>query len=99
LGQACQQLRCSAASTALVSTLPLVAKHAVVVDGHPDAAVITQKITQQLQPRQPHRQPLRMLQVVVAVLKRTLRVVGRIARASVLAQRSEKRRRGSASQG
>ena len=50
----------------------------VVVDGHPDAAVLAQKLPQQLQPGQHHRQPLRMLQVVVVVLERAPGVVRRV---------------------
>jgi hypothetical protein len=36
----------------------------VVVDRHPDAAVLTQELAQQLQPRQHHAEPLAVLEVV-----------------------------------
>ena len=50
----------------------------VVVDGHPDRAVFTQQIAQNLQTRQHHAQPLAVFQVVVVMLKRALGVVRRV---------------------
>ena len=50
----------------------------IVVDGHPDRAVLGQQIAQQFQPRPHHGEPARMLQIVVVVLEGRARVVGRI---------------------
>jgi hypothetical protein len=50
----------------------------VVVNRHPDAAVLTQQLAQQLQARQHHAEPLGVLQVVVVVLERAFGVVRRV---------------------
>jgi hypothetical protein len=50
----------------------------VVVNRHPNRAVLAQQFTQELQARQHHAEPLRMFQVVVVMLKRALGVVGRV---------------------
>jgi len=50
----------------------------VVVNRHPDGAVLAQQFAQELQARQHHAEPLAVLQVVVVMLKRALGVVGRV---------------------
>ena len=50
----------------------------VVIDRHPDAAVLGQKIAQQFQTRVHHRQPLAVFKVVVVMLESALGVVRRI---------------------
>jgi len=50
----------------------------VVVDGDPDRSILAQQLTQQLQARQHHPEPLGVLQLVVVMLERALRVVGRV---------------------
>jgi len=50
----------------------------IVVDGHPDRAILGQKIAEQFQPGPHHGEPLRVLKVVVVVLEGGARVVGRI---------------------
>ena len=50
----------------------------VVVNRHPNAAVLPEQLAQQLQTRQHHAEPLGVLQVVVVMLKRAFRVVGRV---------------------
>ena len=50
----------------------------VVVNRHPDTAVFTQQLAQQLQAWQHHGKPLGVLQVVVVMFKRTFGVVGRV---------------------
>ncbi len=47
----------------------------VIVNGDPDTAIFSQQLPQQDQTRIHHRQPLTMLQPVVIVFERTLRVV------------------------
>ena len=50
----------------------------VIVDGHLDTAILRQQLAQELQAWVHHRQPLRMLQIVVVMLEGTLGVVGRV---------------------
>ena len=50
----------------------------VVVNRHPNAAVFSQEFAQQLQARQHHAEPLGVFEVVVVMLERTFRVVGRV---------------------
>ena len=50
----------------------------VIVDGHPDAAILGKQIAQQLQTRIHHRQPLAVFEIVVVMFERAFGVVRRI---------------------
>ena len=65
----------------------------VVVDGYPDRAVLRQQIMQEFEARPHHRQPPRMLQIVVVMLEGRARVVGRVDMDALHASRIERQQR------